>query len=255
MEIKLYSYFNSLECSCELQEWEFLVFPRDRSGLWYASAIGGSCDLGATSRTLFPASDELCDLRSALPYPRRQRRQTKLAPVPTCHKRAEAYPRRASRIGKHAGSESGQTAGTATEFGRNVLPGRQAHDPQASASNHPARSTLAAARRCAARSAASRHWSSTPVATGSGLYTCAGSPPLVFWLRGPDRIARCDRHPDKGRGASALAGPEYLVATGAFVLLSAVAARTPNPRFHMLFVLSAVAYQISFSIRHFSTLD
>jgi hypothetical protein len=66
-----------------------LVFLRDRSGLWYASAIGGSCDLGATSRTLFPATGELCDLRSALPYPRRQRRQTKLARVPTCRKRAK----------------------------------------------------------------------------------------------------------------------------------------------------------------------
>jgi hypothetical protein len=32
-------------------------------------------------------------------------------------------------------------------------------------------------------------------------------------------------------------------------------AAIPNPRFHMLFVLGAVAYEISFSIRHFSTLD
>ena len=59
----------------------------------------------------------------------------------------------------------------------------------------------------------------------------------------------------KGEAHLRSLGPEYLVATGAFVLLSAVAARTPNPRFHMLFVLSAVAYEISFSIRHFSTLD
>ena len=59
----------------------------------------------------------------------------------------------------------------------------------------------------------------------------------------------------KGEAHLRSLGVEYLVATGAFVLLSAVAARTPNPRFHMLFVLSAVAYEISFSIRHFSTLD
>ena len=59
----------------------------------------------------------------------------------------------------------------------------------------------------------------------------------------------------KGEAHLRSLGVEYLVATGAFVLLSAVAARTPNPRFHMLFVLSAVAYEISFSIRHFGTLD
>jgi len=59
----------------------------------------------------------------------------------------------------------------------------------------------------------------------------------------------------KGEAHLRSLGSEYLVATAAFVLLSAVAARTPNPRFHMLFVLSAVAYEISFSIRHFSTLD
>ena len=59
----------------------------------------------------------------------------------------------------------------------------------------------------------------------------------------------------KGEAHLRSLGLEYLVATGAFVLLSAVAARTPNPRFHMLFVLSAVAYEISFSIRHFGTLD
>jgi hypothetical protein len=59
----------------------------------------------------------------------------------------------------------------------------------------------------------------------------------------------------KGEAHLRSLGPEYLVATGAFVLLSAVAARTPNPRFHMLFVLSAVAHEISFSIRHLSTLD
>ncbi|WP_213290565.1 hypothetical protein [Bradyrhizobium sp. sGM-13] len=50
-------------------------------------------------------------------------------------------------------------------------------------------------------------------------------------------------------------GPEYLVATSAFILLSVAATRTRNPKFHMLFALSAVAYQISFSIRHFGTLD
>jgi len=44
-------------------------------------------------------------------------------------------------------------------------------------------------------------------------------------------------------------------ATSIFILLSAIAARTRNPRFHMLFALSAVAYEISFSIRHFGTLD
>jgi hypothetical protein len=59
----------------------------------------------------------------------------------------------------------------------------------------------------------------------------------------------------KGEAHLRSLGLEYLVATGAFVLLSAVAARTGNPRFHMPFVLSAVAYEISFSIRHFSTLD
>jgi hypothetical protein len=59
----------------------------------------------------------------------------------------------------------------------------------------------------------------------------------------------------KGEAHLRSLGLEYLVATGAFLLLSAVAARTVNPRFHMLFVLGAVAYEISFSIRHFSTLD
>ena len=59
----------------------------------------------------------------------------------------------------------------------------------------------------------------------------------------------------KGEAHLRSLGLEYLVATGAFILLSAVAARTRNPTFHMLFVLSAVAYEISFSIRHFSTLD
>jgi hypothetical protein len=59
----------------------------------------------------------------------------------------------------------------------------------------------------------------------------------------------------KGEAHLRSLGLEYLVATGAFILLSAVAARTRNQRFHMLFALSAVAYEISFSIRHFSTLD
>jgi len=45
------------------------------------------------------------------------------------------------------------------------------------------------------------------------------------------------------------------VATSILILLSAIAARTRNPRFHMLFALSAVAYEISFSIRHFGALD
>jgi hypothetical protein len=39
------------------------------------------------------------------------------------------------------------------------------------------------------------------------------------------------------------------------MLLSAVAVRTRNPRFHMLFALAALAHGISFSIRHFATLD
>jgi hypothetical protein len=59
----------------------------------------------------------------------------------------------------------------------------------------------------------------------------------------------------KGEAHLRSLGPEYLVATSVFILLSVVAARTRNPRFHMLFALSAVAYEISFSIRHFGTLD
>jgi hypothetical protein len=49
--------------------------------------------------------------------------------------------------------------------------------------------------------------------------------------------------------------PVHLCWVAWALLLSAVAARTRNPRFHMLFALSAVAYEISFSIRHFGTLD
>ena len=59
----------------------------------------------------------------------------------------------------------------------------------------------------------------------------------------------------KGEAHLRSLGLEYLVATSIFILLSAIAARTRNPRFHMLFALSAVAYEISFSIRHFGTLE
>ena len=59
----------------------------------------------------------------------------------------------------------------------------------------------------------------------------------------------------KGEAHLRSLGLDYLVATGAFILLSVVAARTRNPKFRMLFALSAVAYEISFAIRHFGTLD
>jgi hypothetical protein len=59
----------------------------------------------------------------------------------------------------------------------------------------------------------------------------------------------------KGEAHLRSLGLEYFVATGAFILLSAVAAGTRNPRFHMLFALGAVAHEISLFIRHFGTLD
>jgi hypothetical protein len=59
----------------------------------------------------------------------------------------------------------------------------------------------------------------------------------------------------KGEAHLRSLGLEYLVATSAFILLSVVATRTRNPKFHVLFALGAVAYEISFSIRHFCTLD
>ncbi|KRR01808.1 hypothetical protein CQ12_13220 [Bradyrhizobium jicamae] len=59
----------------------------------------------------------------------------------------------------------------------------------------------------------------------------------------------------KGEAHLRSLGMDYLVAISAFILLSAIAARTRNPKFHLLFALAAVAYEISFAVRHFGTLD
>lgn len=59
----------------------------------------------------------------------------------------------------------------------------------------------------------------------------------------------------KGEQHLRFLGPEYLPRIGAFVLLCVVAAITRNPRFHKLFVLAAIAYEISFFGRYYATLN
>jgi hypothetical protein len=59
----------------------------------------------------------------------------------------------------------------------------------------------------------------------------------------------------KGQAHLQSLGLEYLPRIGIFVLLCAVAATTRNVRFHALFVFAALAYEISFFGRYYTTLN
>ena len=50
-------------------------------------------------------------------------------------------------------------------------------------------------------------------------------------------------------------GLEYFVSVGVFILVCGVAAMTRNVKFHTLFVLGAVVYEISFFARFYNTLN
>lgn len=50
-------------------------------------------------------------------------------------------------------------------------------------------------------------------------------------------------------------GPEYLARTALFIMLCAVAAYTRNRSFHVGFVVAALAYDFTYSIRYFSTMS
>jgi hypothetical protein len=49
-------------------------------------------------------------------------------------------------------------------------------------------------------------------------------------------------------------GPEYFIATLAQILLSVVAMLTSNQRFHAVFAVSMLTYQVSWAVRLFGTL-
>lgn len=59
----------------------------------------------------------------------------------------------------------------------------------------------------------------------------------------------------KGEAHLQSLGVEYLLAVVAFVLMCGVAVTTRNLRFHMLFALGAILYEISFFVRHYGTLN
>ena len=50
-------------------------------------------------------------------------------------------------------------------------------------------------------------------------------------------------------------GPEYLISIGLFIMMCGIASITRNVKFHMLFVLAALVYEISFFARYFHTLN
>ena len=81
-------------------------------------------------------------------------------------------------------------------------------------------------------------------------------PAVVLWVCGSHRSARCGRHLDQGGRASAVprAGVSC-TSVGIFILLCGVASITRNVKFHVLFVLGALVYEISFFARYYHTLN
>jgi hypothetical protein len=49
-------------------------------------------------------------------------------------------------------------------------------------------------------------------------------------------------------------GTEYAIRNGAYIVLSLVAMWTRRPRFHELFAVAGVIYQLSWIVREFETL-
>jgi hypothetical protein len=59
----------------------------------------------------------------------------------------------------------------------------------------------------------------------------------------------------KGKAHLAMLGTEYMVRLGVYLLLCGIAVYTANRRFHKAFVMAAVAYNISWIFRYYSTLQ
>lgn len=59
----------------------------------------------------------------------------------------------------------------------------------------------------------------------------------------------------KGWGHFELYGPEYPIQAALFMFFSLVGAMTSNIKFHTIFAIIALIYQITFALRHFATLN
>ena len=69
-----------------------------------------------------------------------------------------------------------------------------------------------------------------------------------------DRSDGRGRHPDQGHEHLRSLGPEYLVRVGVFLALCLVAARTRNLRFHGLFAVAALIYEVTYIPRQYFNL-
>ncbi len=58
----------------------------------------------------------------------------------------------------------------------------------------------------------------------------------------------------KGWSHYELYGLEYPIQAGVFIILSIIAAITPNLKFHTFFAIAALIYQLTFTLRHFAVL-